>query len=123
MAKCFDFAKSADNRITIESSTEDSDDFGGQSENWTTQSTVWASVRPASDYTRFQSDNLQTRVTHVIVIRHQSALADVKETVKMRITLDGRLFDVRAVKNMDDSLKDYGKAYQVIMADEAGPDV
>jgi SPP1 family predicted phage head-tail adaptor len=80
-------------------------------------------VRPASDYTRFQSDNLQTRVTHVIVIRHQSALADVKETVKMRITLDGRLFDVRAVKNMDDSLKDYGKAYQVIMADEAGPDV
>lgn len=127
MAKCFDFAAEARHRITIEANSGASDDYGGTSDSWAgvgdNSGVVWAAVKPASDYTRFQSDNLQSRVTHVFIIRYQSTFADLKTTVQHRITLDSRLYDIRAIKNMDDCLDKYGKAYQVILADEAGPDV
>jgi len=123
MTGCFDFAAEARQRIIIQSDTEASDPYGGESSTWGTQSTVWAKAIPKSDFTRFQSQNLQARVTHNFIIRYQSALADVKETVKHRISLDSRLYDVRGIKNVDETLKNYGKAFQIILADEAGPDV
>lgn len=125
--KCFDFAREAKHRITIEQNNGTSDDYGGTSDSWDgvgdNSGVVWAAVRPASDFTRVQSDQVQSRITHVFIVRYQSALADIKETAAYRITLDSRVYDIRAVKNMDDELKDYGKAYQILLADEAGPDV
>jgi SPP1 family predicted phage head-tail adaptor len=124
-SKCFDFAFEARQKILIETNSDTTDEFGGQAGSWSTvgAGTVWAKVSPASDHTRFISENLQARVTHIFIIRYQSGLADVKDTVKNRITLDSRLFDIMAIKNVDDTLKRWGKAYQIIMADEAGPDV
>lgn len=125
--KCFDFPREAKHRITLQANNGTSDDYGGTSDNWEAvgdnSGVVWAAVRPSSDFTRVQSDQVQSRITHAFIIRYQSVLADIKTTSTYRITLDGRLYDIRAVKNMDDDLKDYGKAYQIILADEAGPDV
>lgn len=125
--KCFDFPRKAKHRITLQSNNGTSDDYGGTSDNWQgvgdNNGVVYAAVKPASDFTRVQSDQVQSRITHAFIIRYQSALADIKTTSTYRIKLDGRLFDIRAIKNMDDKLEDYGKAYQMILADEAGPDV
>lgn len=127
MAKCIDFSKEAKHRITIQQNSGTVDAYGGTSDSWAgvgnNSGVVWAIVKPASDYTRVQSDQLQTRITHKFTIRYQSAFADLRTFVKHRIVLDSRYYDIRAIKNMDDELKDYGKAYQVILADESGSDV
>lgn len=123
MGNCFDFAAEARQRITIQTNSGASDDYGGTADSWGGDSTVWAKVMPVSDYQRLTSEQLQARVTHVMIVRYQSALADVKTTVKKRATLDSRLFDIVSVKNVDETLKNYGKAFQILMADEAGPDV
>lgn len=123
MAKCFSFSKEAQHRILIESSTDTGDDYGGHVKAWSEQSTVWAAVMPVSDFIRNQSQQLQAQVSHKFIIFFQSDLADVKVTVKYRITLDTRKYDIVGIKNVDESLKGYGKAYQIITANEAGADV
>lgn len=120
---CFSFSDEAQDRILIESHTEVADAVGGQTTVYSEQSTVWSVVSPLSDFQRNQSQQLQSMVTHKFIIRYQTALADVKTTAKHRITLDGRLYDIVGIKNVDDDLKRYGKTYQIIMANENGADV
>ena len=120
---CFSFSKEAQHRILIESFTSADDGNGGQTQSWVTQSTVWAVAKPLSDFQRNQSQQLQSMVSHKFTIQYQSALADVTTTVKHRVTLDGRLYDIIGIKNVDETLKNYGKAYQTLMVNENGADV
>lgn len=120
---CFDFTSKAKDKVLIESNSGAADAYGGRADSWGTQSNVWAYVEPLSHRQSFSSDNLQSTVTHKIIIRYQSALANVKTTVKYRATIDSRLYDIVTIKNVDEDLKGYGSAYQIILANEAGPDV
>ena len=84
---------------------------------------MWSVVTPLSDFIRNQSQQLQAQVSHKFIIVYQSDLDDIKVTVKHRITLDSRLYDIVGIKNVDETLKGYGKAYQIINANENGADV
>ena len=117
-SKCFNFAKSADKRIVIQEPTETVDDYGGQSVTWGAQSTVWAHIKSATGREVFQSEQLQSRVSHVFTIRYQSDLKDTSVTAKNRISFDGRFFQIRYVRNVSADMKSEGTKYQMIYADE-----
>lgn len=121
--KCYDFTAEANERIVIASPSGSSDGYGGQAAGFTTQSEVWADVKPLSDFQKNQSAMLQSMISHQAIIRYQSALADIKTTSKYRVTLDSRTYDIVGVKNVDESLKKYGKAFQILVMNENGPDV
>jgi len=122
--KCFNFAKEADNRIVIQVRSESSTDYGGQSGSWSAENTVWAVINSSgsSIFGRevFIQGQNQSRVSHKFIIRYISAYKDTAETAKRRISFDDRIFNIRNIRNLDDTLKKEGTAYQEIWAEENG---
>ena len=120
MAKCLDFASLADERVVIQNPVEATTDYGGQSITWTTENTVWAIIKPITGHDTFAQQVTQSRVTHQFIIRYIAAYSDTADAAKRRITFDSRVFTIRAIKSMDESLSNYGREYQVIYAEENG---
>lgn len=116
--KCGEWRAKASHKITIQEYTFTSDDYGGSTTGWVTQSTVFAMIKPISGREVFQSDQAQSRVTSKMVIRYQSALKNTAETGKYRVSYDGRLFPVKYVRNLDDDMKNEGKAFQELLCEE-----
>ena len=84
-------------RITIQQPVYSGDGAGGSTVSWSDVDTVWAEI--ASRRTGGEAlfaGKLQAGMTHVVTIRYR---ADV--TAKMRISYDGRLFNIRRVDNVD----------------------
>lgn len=99
MSDCKGFAKKAKHRIAIQSVGEAVDDYGAPVDTWSTQSTVWAAIRPMSTNERVQHEKLEATATHVFTIRYQAALRSVEVVGTYRISWDGRVFNIRGVKN------------------------
>ena len=112
------FARLARNRVLIESQSLVDDGFGGQTNTWTTVGTYWAWVQPFNGNERYIQEHLQSTVTHKVIVRYQSALADTKITGSYRMTLDMRLHQIEHVMNLDENMKDYGIAYQRLLTNE-----
>ena len=110
--KCSDFAKMAKERVLIESQSLVADALGGQTNTWTTVGTYWAWVRPVSDNERLVNEQLRGEVSHKIVIRYQSALANVANTASYRLTLDSRVHQIVGIKNLAQDMKTYGTQFQ-----------
>lgn len=83
-------------RITIEQPVYTTDAAGGGTTIWTPLATVWAEIRTRSGRERLFAGKLEASSTHTITLRYRS---DVTE--KMRISFDGRLFNIRRVENVD----------------------
>lgn len=81
-------------RVTIEEKARVSDGGGGGTVTWSTVATVWASIDPVSGFKRMQSEQLQSRITHVVRIRERDGI-----TTAMRIRLGARLFAIRSIIN------------------------
>jgi len=90
------FAK-MNKRIVIEENTRTTDGQGGYTEAWTTLATVWASIEPIKGYEKFQAAQMQTPVTHKIMIRYRTGI-----TTACRINYDNRTFDIKEVLNVDE---------------------
>ncbi len=89
-------------RITIEAPAESSDGQGGGLQTWATFATVWAEVKPASAFERFNSQRVEADVTHKIRVRYNKDI-----TAAMRISFDNRKFQIKGVRPDDDYRKDY----------------
>jgi SPP1 family predicted phage head-tail adaptor len=85
-------------RVTIQAETSVADGAGGYALAWTDVSTVWAEIRPISGNKIFIAQHLEGHVTHQVFMRFQSGI-----TTDMRLTYNGRLFNVRAVLNTDET--------------------
>lgn len=97
MGKCCYEAASLKHRVTLQSLARVSDGQGGYSESWTDVSDVWVSIAPMKGYERFQAMQMQTPVTHKIVMRYRS---DV--TTAHRLLYGSRVFALKEVLNRDE---------------------
>jgi SPP1 family predicted phage head-tail adaptor len=95
-----------DKRVVIQSRASASDGQGGYTETWTDTATVWASIKPAKGFERYQAMKLETPVTHEVVMRYRAGI-----TTKNRLVYDERIFDLKEVLNLDEA-----NAYLKMMA-------
>ena len=85
-------------RITLQAETATTDNAGGYALAWTNVVSVWADIKPASGQKYFVDGHLEGHITHHVTMRYQGSI-----TTDMRMTCDGRLFNIRAVLNKDES--------------------
>lgn len=88
-----------DRRILIERRTYTLDSFGGEVVTWVSLGTRWASSLPVKDGERFGNQEAIATITHRFQILWESAIwAQIDP--RCRITFDGRLYDIVAVKEI-----------------------
>lgn len=121
--KCGQFRAKADKRVTIQERVTTTDDLGGQSLTWSDERVLWAMMRTKSGRELYIQDNLQSRVDTVFVIRYVSEYKSTASFSNRRITYDGRVFAIRYIRNLDESLKDEGSQFQEIHCEENGAEV
>jgi SPP1 family predicted phage head-tail adaptor len=116
--KCGEWRAKAKHRVVIQEMTNTSDDYGGFTTAWTTQSTVWAVIEPLSGNEVFRQDALQSKVKTKITIRYQSGLKNTATTADLRVSYDGRIFPIEYITNLKNDLKNEGTDYQVLYCRE-----
>lgn len=87
-----------DRRIVIERVSVTYDEFNAPVEQWSTLATVWASKVDVKDGERFRADAVSSEITTRFRIRYSTTVADVSP--RDRISYDGRLYDIVAVKEV-----------------------
>lgn len=116
--KCGEFARNAKDKITIEKQVLTADNYGSSTNVWTTHSIPWAWVKPLSTFERTSSDQLRGVTTHKMFIRYDSTLTDVKVVSAYRLTLDDRTHNIKGIKLLDATGKNYGKTYIELRTEE-----
>ena len=84
-------------RITIQTKSDASDGQGGFTETWNDLATVYASIEPLKAFERYQAMQMQTPVTHKIVMRYRD---DVPTTARIRF--GDRVFWVKEIINVEE---------------------
>lgn len=82
-------------RITIQQPTIVQDTFGEADVTWSTYIQAWASIEPLRGREALEAMSLQQEVTHRVRMRHRDGV-----TPDMRISHDGRTFNIRSVRNL-----------------------
>lgn len=122
MCKCgADFSSSANVRISIQSAATTDDGAGGRYETWSDAFTVWAEVEPMTGREIYVNAQLQSRVDARITIRYKSELSDTQVTAKYRVKNGTRVYNIQAVRNLDDDMKHEGKLFQQLLCVEGEP--
>lgn len=81
-------------RVIIQTVSRVSDGAGGVTETWADTATVWASVAPATGNEQFQADQLDSRVSQIVTIRHRAGVL-----TSQRILFGARTFSIQNVLN------------------------
>lgn len=87
-------------RLTLEAARGVADGGGGRADPWANPLTVaslWGKVEPLTGNERLHAMQIQDRVSHRIVIRHRAGV-----TPAMRIVFGDRVFNIRAVINVEE---------------------
>ena len=87
-------------RITIQAENPTTDAGGGQTDPWaspTTVATVQACIEPMSGRELINAMQLQDAITHKITMRYRAGII-----AKQRIAFGSRLFNIRAVINVEE---------------------
>lgn len=79
-------------KVTIEQKASTPDGVGGFTENWSTFATPWASIESVKGQKRWYGDQLNSVITHQILIRYRAGV-----DTSMRINFEGRTFQIHAV--------------------------
>lgn len=116
--KCNRFSSGKKNRIEIQQYTLTDDGYGSSTEAWNTIATIFAVITPVSGRETFSSEQLESRVTHKMLIRYNSSFKNTKDFAKNRIKFDGRFFGIKHVRNLHGDLKTEGRAFQEFLAEE-----
>ncbi|MBV1758134.1 MAG: phage head closure protein [Dethiosulfatibacter sp.] len=95
-------------RITIESRSKTQNSYGELLDTWTPLKNIWAGIDPLSgrDFVAAKAD--QSEISHEITVRDGK---DIKPN--MRVVFGSRIFDIKAVLNINEAGREY-----VIMANE-----
>lgn len=83
-------------RVSLTQIVRGRDAMGGVTEVAGAAVTVWASVEPVDARESFDKGALSVRPTHRVMIRHRAGV-----THRMRLTFEGRVFDVVEVQDAD----------------------
>ena len=90
-------------RLTIQARVASQDSFGAQSENWIEVMTVWAAIEPLSGRELMTARSISTELSHQITIRYQPIFANPKTVAGYRGVYRGRIFNIHASMNADES--------------------
>lgn len=85
--------------IEIQKSTPTQSALGEETQAWSKVADVWASIKPISGRERFSQLGVQNaaQMDTVITIRYRAAI-----TPKMRVLWSGHIYDIEAVRNLDE---------------------
>lgn len=101
--KCCDItAGMLRNKLTVERVTNTADGMGGYTKSWATVQTAWMYLKPLSGNERLHAQHLEATITHRA---HCRANVDVKP--EDRLTKGSRVFNVRAVLDLEERGKFY----------------
>ena len=109
---CNNWSKLARHRVIIQTNSRTTDNHGSYTDSWGSNVSVWAVIEPRGGSEIFESQQQQSRVSHVFIIRYQSSLKDTGVAMQRRITYDGRVFDVKYINNLAEDMKNEGKVFQ-----------
>lgn len=84
-------------RVTIEQVTETQDTFGATVVTWSPFAVRWSALEPLTGREFFQAQQVNAEVSHTLRCRHIAGV-----TPKMRVRLGARLFDIAAVRNLEE---------------------
>lgn len=87
-------------RLYVQQENPVADTGGGSSIGWTTINTVWASIEPITGWERLQANKLTGSISHRIRMRYDNTI-----TPSMRFLLGSRVFNIRAVMNVEERNK------------------
>jgi SPP1 family predicted phage head-tail adaptor len=82
------------NRVTIQTRSESTDDFGEIDFSWSNSATVWATIEPLSGKELMNAQQAGASVSHKISMRYKSGV-----NPKDRISYDSRTFEIESVRN------------------------
>lgn len=102
------------NYVALQNYTESRTGSGFAQRTWSTYASVWAGVRTLSGGERLSSQQVGGTLTHEFSIRWRSGVH-----VDHRILWDGRYFDIKDVRNVDEANIEIRMLCSEVMA--AGP--
>ena len=65
--------------------------------------TVWADIQPLTGQEHLSAAQLASEVTHQLTVRYSSLLADTRVVAGYRALYKGRIFNIHAALNEDES--------------------
>lgn len=82
-------------RVTFQTRTNAQDPATGViTESWANAFTVWASVATISGRELLSAQQLQSEVTHTVMVRYRTELANPQTVAAMRIVFGTRYFNI-----------------------------
>ena len=120
-----DFATLARNLININQKTLTRDDLGGETEAVVLYKQARAIIQPKSGKETVRYENIDHTVSAEITIRYDANLANVYDISDYFIEYEGRVYDIKAILNLDtftlsggNANKIEGKRYQRLICIE-----
>ena len=89
--------------VAVQQRSTARDSFGQQVEAWTTIKSVYAYIEALSGNERAAAQSISTDVSHRFTVRYDAIFADPRVVATYRIVYAGRIFDIAAALNVDES--------------------
>lgn len=89
-------------RVELQKRQKARDNYGGNAGFWTTQRTVWAMIEPLKGWERYHAQQIESRVSHKITIRHQHFSPPIDAQDEWRVRYGLRPFRIQAAINVDE---------------------
>ena len=96
-------AGSLNRRIKIQERVATQDSFGAQSATWVDLATLWAAIEALSGGELLRAQSVVAEVSHQITVRYQPIFANPKTVAGYRGVYRGRIFNIHASMNADES--------------------
>lgn len=90
-------------RVTLKRPRTELDAFGSVVPGWLEVMTVWAGIQPLTGRKLTSARQLASEVSHQITVRYHPSLADTTQVASYRAIYKGRVFNLHAVLNEDES--------------------
>ncbi|MDX2073482.1 MAG: phage head closure protein [Alphaproteobacteria bacterium] len=91
------FNASLRHKVFLERKIQTTDGAGGYTDAWETIATLWAGISRLRGGEKFSAGQLSASSTHVFRLRYNHNI-----TTDMRFSYDERLFNIRALRNVDE---------------------
>lgn len=84
-------------RVTIQRLARTDDGYGGSLEDWQDVATVWAAVEPLRGSERYEAQQVQSVLSHRVMMRYRPGIKP-----QMRLVMKDRTLMIEAVINVEE---------------------
>lgn len=100
-------------QITIQKQSTARDSYGEIGGSWTSGLNTWAEIKPLKGAEYFEAQQIQSGVTHQIIMRYQTMAASTAISTKHRIKFGSKYYGINSIINVYER-----NMYFMIMAEE-----